>query len=1754
MKQKMKFMVSVISVVLMMVSMLSVCVFPASAASGDEYTNLQASALVVNSDWSGKSAGDPISYTYRGKTVPDTTFDPNWHFASFEDAWARAKALNMSNPVIMICGTYAGEIKIDGGVTLIGANAGIDPVKESDNPNSSWSLSGKYAEDSYIAGSITVAREAGSANITFDGVRFTAGGAFLDYYRNNGSSEITFKNVVFEGAGNADSDGYAMYLFSTGHARNINLENIYVTGQNSQGLISPYFSKLVGKRIAYVNNGQGILNRTSFAAGVAPYIEFTDSCFFNNSAPAGYMISMDNYSCGFTHAINGTVNDVALSSSDQRPNSVLTVSNCTFYNASVGTGVIHYEFINKNSTFNFNGNYVYSSTPTTVLAPEFLLDSLGVDQTSCMHVSNNLLYGAYKVPDLGAANLETYIDVSYNYFADAEGQCVANLIYMNPAKPKAIRSAFWIDPAMTTLNTDPKFKLSVKDWDMYQIDPINFDVILSVYEETGKKTFDPKFAVGEGSELQLYAGATIVEDVIVSLNTPMEKITMADLKENIYETTTFYLQITNSEFPTFAPIYTITVDNVGNIDTAPYFSKEFPGYYMYQPNAAKNAASTMMPYRWQDKVYRMEVGKTLFADAKSLIEYANKQGVDVPTIVVPAGSYTEEFVITGSCNILGEKHGVDPNVKPFDKYTQSNVASAGWTLNPERANDAYETVFNACIRIDAAASDYVVTLDGIKMGEGCSYVDDVNHVPGVANVTIMKNVIADGAGGGKDRNGKDNIYLFNFNKENSMESDMTHFYMYDSRIDHNQKCHVFGPFVEKLVLDNTFYGNSLANGTQNMGFMSVFRSRDVAAPYYSMTNCCLFNNAKSTTNSAGLGACYVIDTQDDLGNQSAKKNIIYNFDNNLFYNAFGSGNAAMEVWFTGSNMKFYLTNNTLVDNTHADTFFAGNQATRWTGNSASYDCSDQLICKGNRFVKINYVPLTHGTGNGTLIDYSGNYWADNLTVANGEKPGELTFASCNNLNETLYPFATTRKVTIDYTYLDWDLTKRSSDPAFSEVTYVMNKGMYGTGTYKTELFDGVEQIVYRDSVPSNCDVYEVPANVGAFCTVKIEKRTGENTYSSASAMELTTTEHTYRVTITSKDGSNSESFIVILKRAKSDQAKLLKVGTGSTSAYSYIDEDAKVVYMHTNSGSYSFKKNLINVSNGATFEIYKDAECKTVHSGSVSITAGTPALRYIMVTSEDGMVQVVYTVQLKRYSNSYPIDLAVVTDISNMTYQGGNVYEGVVDEATKSINIKPTLYRSATAELYSGTTLISPNASGTYALKDLSNGQTFRLVVTANDDVTTKEYTLKFVYGVKNECELIDIEGATKTDSGYVWNLKDANAAYLNATVSKGASYVVYSDSTMLTPFKDNLVVVDEGEGATYYLKVTSSNGKASNIYPISVITHANVSVKPDFFVKVGNTEYKAHLTGYAEYTVIIPEKTEKASISFVTNTSNNDDLTLFAGPDSSVTLASGSSVTLGQGVTTLRYSLNDRALRPVEFEGEELLAGLPLQNGVVKIVSDRAASVYKDAASIPAWAKGYVDFLNKDGYGIITGDGAGNFNPQKYVSRYELAVIACRTMGLDVELYKNVELNYSDKIEDWALPYVRAVTATGIMSGNLDAKTGKVTFNGTKSATREQVAVIMSNIALINDGLIAPGSIIEGAITSGAEYYAKYKNDIDISYNANDFADENKVSEWAVPYIRLAVDYEMLSGSVKEGKLYLNPKAPVSRIQVASMIANYLN
>ena len=86
----------------------------------------------------------------------------------------------------------------------------------------------------------------------------------------------------------------------------------------------------------------------------------------------------------------------------------------------------------------------------------------------------------------------------------------------------------------------------------------------------------------------------------------------------------------------------------------------------------------------------------------------------------------------------------------------------------------------------------------------------------------------------------------------------------------------------------------------------------------------------------------------------------------------------------------------------------------------------------------------------------------------------------------------------------------------------------------------------------------------------------------------------------------------------------------------------------------------------------------------------------------------------------------------------------------------------------------------------------------------------------------------------------------------------------------------------------------------------------------------------------------------------------------------------------------------------------------------------------------------------VMVGDDEGNFNPDKNVTRNEMAVVMSNLLDLKVEDFNAADIPFTD-VPSWAVSYVAACYADGITSG-----TSATTFSPDTVCTRAQIVTFL--------------------------------------------------------------------------------------------------
>ena len=192
---------------------------------------------------------------------------------------------------------------------------------------------------------------------------------------------------------------------------------------------------------------------------------------------------------------------------------------------------------------------------------------------------------------------------------------------------------------------------------------------------------------------------------------------------------------------------------------------------------------------------------------------------------------------------------------------------------------------------------------------------------------------------------------------------------------------------------------------------------------------------------------------------------------------------------------------------------------------------------------------------------------------------------------------------------------------------------------------------------------------------------------------------------------------------------------------------------------------------------------------------------------------------------------------------------------------------------------------------------------------------------------------------------------------------------------------------------------------------------------------------------------------------------------------------------------------------------GVPLivRTGLYDVLTEADHETYKDLNDFK-WSKKPVEILAARG--IVVGDGQGNFEPERAVTRGELAKMVALT---DEKLQLGGYARFSDVNANPFERYIQTAVGKGYMVGDAEG-----TFRPNDLVTREELAVVLVRLA-----------------------NAQPSESTDLPYT-----DAKQGSGYALPYVKTALDKGFMSGDA-EGTFRFH--AAATRAEVATAIVNVL-
>ena len=170
-------------------------------------------------------------------------------------------------------------------------------------------------------------------------------------------------------------------------------------------------------------------------------------------------------------------------------------------------------------------------------------------------------------------------------------------------------------------------------------------------------------------------------------------------------------------------------------------------------------------------------------------------------------------------------------------------------------------------------------------------------------------------------------------------------------------------------------------------------------------------------------------------------------------------------------------------------------------------------------------------------------------------------------------------------------------------------------------------------------------------------------------------------------------------------------------------------------------------------------------------------------------------------------------------------------------------------------------------------------------------------------------------------------------------------------------------------------------------------------------------------------------------------------------------------------------------------------------------------------WAKETIEKMASEG--VINGfyeNGVSLFRPDSNITRIQFAALVSKAMGISDTDYAFAELRFtdSDKIQPWAVGYVKAMSKLGYISGRSDDNGKTVYFDPESTITRAEAFTIIGRIL-------------------GAEGDGKLG-----------FTDSDKVPEWARAAVATLTNSGVIQGFEDNT---IRPNNPITRAESAILI-----
>lgn len=224
-----------------------------------------------------------------------------------------------------------------------------------------------------------------------------------------------------------------------------------------------------------------------------------------------------------------------------------------------------------------------------------------------------------------------------------------------------------------------------------------------------------------------------------------------------------------------------------------------------------------------------------------------------------------------------------------------------------------------------------------------------------------------------------------------------------------------------------------------------------------------------------------------------------------------------------------------------------------------------------------------------------------------------------------------------------------------------------------------------------------------------------------------------------------------------------------------------------------------------------------------------------------------------------------------------------------------------------------------------------------------------------------------------------------------------------------------------------------------------------------------------------------------------------------------------GSATADMKTVIGDKTVR-VTVDAVDIFGNRARKTALVKSSDFSRPLPFADVTE-GKWDELYIRYCAENG--IIAGmeeNGVMMFKGSDSITRAQFCTMLVRKMGIDPEAYKDTVLPYedADTVPSWALPYVKAAFAEGIMTGS-ETYTG-VSFLAQNNITRAEAATAIDRIVV---------------------------KDTRLSMQRT-YTDEKDIANWAKPAVNSVTAQGLFDGD-SDGRFY--PKRNLTRSETSAIM-----